>query len=479
MAGAVALLWGVHPVSGVPVNYICARDLLLMHMFLLGSLLVYVRMRRRGESAAGWIATLVLMALSLLSKTNAVALPLVVLAYELCLGTRRPLAFATWKRVLPFAAVAAGFFVWTRAVLDFSDLDSLANERSPFEYALTQLVVHVGYYLRNVVWPLQMRPLPYIELVTSPTHPMALLGLAVVLGSLLLAWRLRRRAPVASFAILGYWLMFAPTSSLMPFRYLATDYRAYPSLGFLFLAVGVLITREGKTAANATRWPIALVVALLLWFGWASHRQNDVWQDELSLWSQSVKYGATANAHLNLGRAHIGAGNRAEARVQFQHALDLEPDFVLAWINFGWLDINDGHVDEGLQRVKRAVDMRPEWSDAWDWYGRSLRLAGRPEEAWVASRRALELEPEHKERLYYAAFHAQIAGHYIESLEIVDRLHARHHEYIKSRFVRAFSLHKLERWQEAADEYRLYLAQHPNDEQARLNLDMVLEELGG
>ena len=37
----VALIYAAHPLSGYPVNYILARDLLLMQAFLLGSLLVY------------------------------------------------------------------------------------------------------------------------------------------------------------------------------------------------------------------------------------------------------------------------------------------------------------------------------------------------------------------------------------------------------------------------------------------------------
>jgi len=470
LAGGAALLWGVHPVSGVPINYICARDLALMQTFLLGSLLVYVRMRRRGDSALGWAATLLLMALSCLSKTNAVALPLVVLAYEMCLGTGRPFALATWKRVLPFAAVSAGFFAWTRLGLGFSDLESLKTERESLEYALTQLSVHVGHYLRNVVWPFEMRPLPYIELVTSPTDTMALIGAAVVLGSLYLAWRLRHAAPVASFGILAYWLMFAPTSSVLPFRYLATDYRAYSSLAFLFVVGGVLFARSGRIAG-------ALAVALLGWFGWASHLQNGVWQDEISLWSQSVKYGAEETAHLNLGRAYRGVDD-VLAREHLEKAIELEPTFVLAFINLGLLDIAEGHAETGLARVKRATEFRPEWPDAWHWYARALQDVGKFGEGADTSVHALKLDPSNIELMYFAAFHLMRADRFAESLGIVDRLLKLRPDYLDSRFIRAWNLHNLNRLQEAVDEYRLYLQDH-EDVQAEKNLEIALEKLAG
>src|SRR3970040_737320 len=49
VALAAAAVFAVHPVSGIPVNYVTARDLLLMQVFMIGSLLIYVRMRGSGS----------------------------------------------------------------------------------------------------------------------------------------------------------------------------------------------------------------------------------------------------------------------------------------------------------------------------------------------------------------------------------------------------------------------------------------------
>jgi hypothetical protein len=46
-------------------------------------LLVYSRMRSRGDSVLGWLGTLLLLALSMLSKQNGVVAPLLVLLFEL------------------------------------------------------------------------------------------------------------------------------------------------------------------------------------------------------------------------------------------------------------------------------------------------------------------------------------------------------------------------------------------------------------
>ena len=60
-----------------------------------------------------------------------------------------------------------------------------------------------------------MRPLPSIEAVVGLADLRLWAGALVVLGSLVVAWRLARSRPLVSFCILAYWLMFAPTSSVL------------------------------------------------------------------------------------------------------------------------------------------------------------------------------------------------------------------------------------------------------------------------
>ncbi len=52
VALVVAVLFAIHPVSGILVNYIVGRDLLLMQLFVTASLLAYMRMRSNGSLSA-------------------------------------------------------------------------------------------------------------------------------------------------------------------------------------------------------------------------------------------------------------------------------------------------------------------------------------------------------------------------------------------------------------------------------------------
>jgi 4-amino-4-deoxy-L-arabinose transferase-like glycosyltransferase len=152
---AVALLFAVHPVGGVLVNYISGRDLLMMQLFATAALFGYLRLRRLGDTPLRWSGCLLLLLLALLAKTNAVVFPALVLAFE-ALFTRGPAT--RYLRALPFVAVVAAFLLYIHVVLDFSDAaNAIPHDASHLQYFLHQLQHHVFHYLRNVIWPWPMR----------------------------------------------------------------------------------------------------------------------------------------------------------------------------------------------------------------------------------------------------------------------------------------------------------------------------------
>src|SRR4029077_16217759 len=109
-----ALLFAIHPISGSAVNYISARDLLLMQVFFLASLLAYARMRRRGETRARWALVLLLLLLSLLAKNNLIVAPLLFIAFDLLLARDSVRDRRVWLRAAAIAGLLATFFLTTR-----------------------------------------------------------------------------------------------------------------------------------------------------------------------------------------------------------------------------------------------------------------------------------------------------------------------------------------------------------------------------
>lgn len=474
VALSAALMFAVHPVSGVAVNYICIRDLLLAEVFLLAALLAYVRLRRLGGTPLRWAVAVVLLALSLLSKEIGVVAPLLVLAYEFTLGGESPLRPRAWLRAVPFAAAAAAFFAWTRLGLKFSDV---ANAVAPLEgtayrYALTQARLHLFHYLRNYAWPFWMRPAPLIEPAAGLLDPAVLAGLLLVGTSLAAAWIWRRRAPLAAFAVLAYWISMAVESSVLPLFLWASDYRAFPAGAFLFLLVGLALERLLRRP-----WREVAAGALIVYFALASVSMNRVWRTEESLWTHSVAHGGDALAHLNLA---MSLKDRQDPRVKahLEEAVRMQPSFVLANLNLGLCLIDEGRAAEGLALCEKARDLEPGWAQTWHWLAQAYGRLGRRADAAAASRRAAELDPRNADYLRQAAFDAQAAGDHAGCLDLVRRLGEVQAPDARLLFLKGFSQQKTGDRSGAEASYRASLRLDPAQAQVAFNLAYALMEQG-
>jgi tetratricopeptide (TPR) repeat protein len=463
---AAALLFALHPVATLPVQYLCARDLGLANLLLAAALLAYARMRRRsGDSVGGWAATLGLLALSLLAKTNGAAFFGVVLAFELTLAGGRAGDPRVWARAGAALAVALAFFAWTR-FLGFSDAAMLVvRDRSWVAYALTELKVHVFHYLRNAVWPLALRPLPDVA-ESGGGDPRALLGGAFVAASLVLAWRARRRRPELAFAVLAYWALFAPTSSVIPLRSFAADYRQVPSLVFLALCAAA-----GPLAALPARWAAAAVAAAAVFLGVVSHRANATWRTELSLWREAVALGTTGRGHQSFARA-VQATDAVLAEEHYQIALRHDPADVFTRINLGLLRLERGRIVEGMAELERAAQMAPDRAIV------QHRRTGARENAARASARAAELDPRNPEHLLWAARDRQALGAHADALPFLEALAAGWGEHEDSLFLEAWSRQETGRPDRAIPLYERFLDSRPENDQAWYSLGLAHRSRG-
>jgi len=235
-------------ISGMLVNYISGRDLLLMQIFLGTSLFFYIRMRRLslsvradvllgaspahrlarrwfGGSTLGWAGILVLFELALLSKAQAVMLPALILAFELTLGKGALSRIAPYARALPFALVAVGHLIFIDSYLGFAALPDAPNigQDALWTYPLTQAKLSLFHYLANFAWPFDLRQMPVEPTMNSLQDPGVAIGLAFIVATLAVAWLLRRANPLLAFCLLAYWIAQSPESSVTPMLHNAAD----------------------------------------------------------------------------------------------------------------------------------------------------------------------------------------------------------------------------------------------------------------
>ncbi|MFC1578422.1 tetratricopeptide repeat protein, partial [Thermodesulfobacteriota bacterium] len=467
-AFAAALIFAIHPIAGSAVNYIAARDLLLMVFFFLASMRVYFGMRRTGDTVSGWLISLLLLCLAILSKQSAIIGFGLVFLFEWVLADVKLKDWKLWARTILFGIPTAAYFLLHRLWISQQNPSDSLRTVKDFTYLFTMLDAHLFYYLRNFVWPFEMRALGTVEMIKSILEPSALIGLLFIVITLVVAWLLRKRHPLITFAILAYWLLFSLTSSIFPFRYVVTDYRQYLPLVFLSLTVTMLVFSSHRKTLT-----VIFLSSLVLYFSVSSYFINTHWKTEESFWRQSVKYGARALAHNNYGLV-ISKKNEKLAEQHYQEALRQNPYHIYANINLGMLHIHMGKKAEGLQRLRRVVALNPKWALAYYWLSVGLKSTGQVEESLKPIQHAADLDPRSLRYQYAAARALQDAGKRSEAIPYFQRIIGLDPDYELTGFWLGFAYQKTGQLQNAIDTYNRFLQRNPDHVQGHFNLAYAL-----
>jgi tetratricopeptide (TPR) repeat protein len=340
LAATAALLFALHPAGTEAVTYLSGRSASLMATFYLGSILGYVWSASAAAPAPRRWLSPALFAFALATKEAAVSLPFVLLAWEASRAAV-PDWHAIARRLAPQMAVllaAAGLFalhpLYGHRLAP--DLHApalhrhLLTEISAVSYLQGRLV---GFYPPNID--------PDLRVVHEWSGLLALQALLQV-GLLAAGLRALRRRPWLGFGILWFYLVLAPTNSLLPRPDLANDRHLYLATVGLCIAMSMEVERwlmRGKALSSVVR---AGVAALVVVAALATLQRNRDYGSEVTLWEQTARVSpGKGRVYNNLGFAYAAVGRIAEARVAYRRAIALNPRLLKAERNLAALGAED------------------------------------------------------------------------------------------------------------------------------------------
>lgn len=326
-----ALLWAINPVQAFAVTYIVQRMASLAALFYLTAMYLYLK-ARTSQTCYGKIAysvfCLVVALLSLGTKENAAMLPVSMLFMDLLLirGIDR-------KSVTVGAGILFGLLLllWGYGLVFFGDIKGIIGDFSvrgftAAERLMTQPRVFF-YYLSLLFYPITSRLMLIddLEVSRSLLQPLdtifALLGLGAMVALLILY---SRRQPLLCFCVLFFLLnhVIEGSFSSLEMVYLHRNY--LPSLLlFVPVALGILHLLDWQAGKKPMVFILSgALVFFLIVQGVTVYLQNDIFRDELSLWSDNAK----KMPHLhrtrqNHGLALINAGRMEEGLTELTAAL--------------------------------------------------------------------------------------------------------------------------------------------------------------
>lgn len=248
-----ALIFFVHPLNNQAVNSISQRGVLLAAFFSLAALLVYIHNSSRWSSR-GLVALLAVLAV--LSKTNAMALPFIFIAFERIFNkTPWTKTFQkTWGYFLIGVLPLLFYFVFK--------VNEQYGTLSGWQYFAVQWRV-IFTYFSLFIWPSDLHFLyaySVDHVFQNPWTWLAAFGHLIVLA--LIFFAVHKKYKAIAFGLSTMYLVLLPESSVFAIRHLIFDHRAYLPLLFFLFAVGAVIQRWWEPHGSRAR---VIVVMGLVW----------------------------------------------------------------------------------------------------------------------------------------------------------------------------------------------------------------------
>jgi tetratricopeptide (TPR) repeat protein len=426
LALAITLLWAVHPLQTESVTYIVQRAESLCGLFYLLTLYCFIRgatmdrdwgleirdwqERRLADSNPQspipdpffwYFAAVLACLLGMATKEIMLTAPVIVLLYDRtflagsfagALRHRQGLYLGlagTWC-LLIYLVLVTGMLSW----------GAEAGIPTTWAYLLTEpkAIVH---YFRAAVWPYPLCAYyawPVFASWREICWPLTMVSVCIFVT----IWATVKRP---SLGFLGAWffVLLAPTSSVIPTRDVVVEHRMYlPLASILTLlvlgvyAVGRWMVLSGRIrAGGAGALAATLLVPLAVPYGMLTVWRNQVYHDAFDVWQDTVaKSPNNAYAQNNLGVALAGRKQLGSAVVHYRRALELKPNLVEAHTNFANALASQGQIDAAIAEYRQAMALNRGVAEVHMNLGLALFARGQVDEAVVQYQEALEIKPD-------------------------------------------------------------------------------------
>lgn len=352
-----ALAWSIHPVHTSAVVYISGRADSLAAAFGFFGLYFGIRMLRT-DVTRRWpliLAAAVLLLLSMLSKETGIIF--LFLWFAILLVQRR------WNEFVP-TTIVLFFVVAIYLGLRLSAEHTPAPRFRPPTPILVRPIVAArafAEYTELILLPrnlhmdrdVETRPdLGDTSNKISNRNLQTVFGILLVAGMIYCLARSRKQEPAIFTCLILAMLAYLPISGLFPLNATIAEHWIYLPSAFLFLAVGLTISRFSFS-------PKIIGVALLTWLiflGVRTWLRAWDWKDQRTFLEHTLtNSGNSARMLINLAGLELNEGQLESAKNHLTMALKKEPDQPLAILNLASVAIKQEDFATAHELLNRAM----------------------------------------------------------------------------------------------------------------------------
>jgi tetratricopeptide (TPR) repeat protein len=477
-AAGGALFFALHPLRVESVAWITERRDVLSGVFLMASVLAWLR-SREADGHRGWYAlALAAFAGSLLSKVSGMALPAVLLLLDVFERRRPQLARLAPFFALSVAGALLGYFGQRESTELLATIQGL-----PLGHRLAVAAYGLWFYVEKTLVPIGLSPLYEIERDFDPLRAryLASAAAAITITGVLWTQRKRRVGAALLFAWLAYAVLAAPTLGLLQAgRQVAADRYSYLAcLPFAALFAGAVSLCDGRW-----KWGLRALILVCVVLAGLTRVQLAHWADSESLFRRMVAVQPDSFlAHRKLGIALHERGRFGEAMAEFERCLELRPerDHADAWTSLALSAMargEPGDLDRTFVALDAALADAPRDPLAWDVLENLLLRAGRAAELETRAAAALAADAENDRALLALARLQAARGDPAAALSLCERLLGLDPDHFEALKLAGAQYAYLARWGEARTALEHARRLRPRDPGVLSNLGLVVSRQG-
>ena len=363
-AWLAGLIFGIHPIHVESVAWISELKNVLAMFFTLLSILCFVEIDEKPRSRTWYILSLIFFALALLSKTQVVFMPMVLV---LCLwwracdfATLRREAIRTW----PFFVMAAVFSLIT---IWFQNRG--IGEEEIIIGSVARRFVNAGmavwWYAGKVFLPARLMAIYPRWRFDSPdlSEWLPLIALVLLIG---LLWFFRNRGLRGGFVAAGYFVVaLLPVIGLVRMAYLRSgtlvaDHLQYFADVSLIALVCAGVTMLANRGRRELKTAIAVISILSIGvMGVCAWQRTQVLHDEESLWRDNLAKNPDAwQAHARLGQHFFRQEKYSDAIEHLRRAVELKPELPEDHNLLGLAYCRAEQFDQGIREYREALRLK-------------------------------------------------------------------------------------------------------------------------
>ncbi|MBN8680613.1 MAG: tetratricopeptide repeat protein [Chitinophagales bacterium] len=463
-----ALLFALHPMQVEATSWIAGQSALTFSLFYLLSLMAYVQWQN-SQRALFFGLSIVAFLLSVLSKSAAVTLPVLLLALDWYKnGT------VTLKNVLakaPYFVVSLIFGLYTFSTREAEGHDLVVSSSAYNLFDRFLMVCHsLLFYPVKLLLPFKLSifyPMQKTDGVWSIDYYLAPLALAAIGWA---AWKYGRRDRVIGLAALWYLIPLAvmlPYVSVGTFEMRSDRYVYISSVGFFLL----LVYLAQRIPAEIRR---GALIGMALLFGFLTLERSQVWNNEVSVFRDCVdKYPDAPLCNCNLAYGEL-LNLEFEPSVQhYTKALALDPSYVEAYNGRGQAYFQLKKFPEAFSDFDNAIKAGIVTPKLFLNRGKCHVILSRPAEAIPDLAKSLELEPRNPETWYFKAVAEGKTGDLAGALKDYSKAIELNPQYVEALVNRGLMYFNEQKYDEAIADYTSALSVRPDIIIARNNRAMA------